>query len=68
MCEVLQPVSELKRKLSGIQYYDPENKLLLYHRFVLSNLLLHCPIADLGKIWVAENMDNLVAECICLWL
>ena len=38
-----------------------------YHRFVLSKLSWHFTIANLGKTWVVENIDNLVASYLRQW-
>ena len=46
----------------------PKNKLLLYHRFVLSKLSWHLTIADLSKTWVVENLDNIVSSFVRKWL
>ena len=46
----------------------PKNKLLLYHRFVLSKVSWHFTIANLGKTWVVENLDNLVSSYVRRWL
>ena len=67
MSEVLQLITDLMRKLDEIPCH-PKNKLLLYHRFILSKLSWHFTIANLGKTWVAENIDNLVSKYICQWL
>ena len=44
-----------------------KNKLLLYHRFVLSKLSWHFTVANLGKTWVVENINNLVASYLRQW-
>ena len=67
MSEVLQLITDLMRKLDEIPCH-PKSKLLLYHRFVLSKLSWHFTIANLGKTWVAESIDNLVSKCIRQWL
>ena len=67
LSEVLQLVTDLMRKLDDIPCH-PKNKLLLYHRFVLSTSSWHFTIADLGKTWVTENIDNLVSKYIRQWL
>jgi len=67
LSEVLQLVTDLMRKLDDIPCH-PKNKLLLYRRFVLSKLSWHSTIADLGKTWVTENIDNLVSKYIHQWL
>ena len=61
LSEVLQLVTDLMRKLDDIPCHR-KNKLLLYHRFVLSKVSWHFTIADLGKTWVTENIDNLVSK------
>ena len=45
-----------------------KNKLLLYHRYVLSKVSWHFTVADLSRTWVIENIDNLVSKYIRLWL
>ena len=55
------------KQIDGILCH-PKNKLLLYHRFVLSKISWHFTIADLRKTWVVENIDNLVAGYIRQWL
>ena len=46
----------------------PKNRLLLYHRYVLSKLSWHLTVADLSKTWVIENLDNVVIRFIRQWL
>ena len=48
--------------------WHPKNKLLLYHRFVLSKVSWHFTIANLGKTWEAENLDILVSSYVHQWL
>ena len=45
-----------------------KNKLLLYHRYVLSKISWHLTIADLSKTWVIENKDNKAEAYVRLWL
>ena len=65
--EVLKLVTDLMRKLDDIPCH-PKNKLLLYHRFVLSKLSWYFTIADLGKTWVTKTIDNLGSKYIRQWL
>ena len=65
--EVLELVTNLMRKIDKIPCH-PRNKLQLYHRFVLSKIAWHFTIADIGKTWVTENIDNLVSQYIRQWL
>ena len=67
MSEVLDLFSSLMRKIDLLPCH-PKNKLLLYHRFVLSKVSWHFTIANLGKTWVAENLDNLVSSYVRQWL
>ena len=46
----------------------PKNKLLVYHRYVLSKVSWHFTVADLPKTWVSDNLDNLVSKYIRRWL
>ena len=63
MSEVLDLISRLMSKIDLIPYHL-KNKLLLYHRFVLSKVSWHFTIANLGKTWVAEHLDNLVSSYV----
>ena len=65
--EVLGLVSDLMGKIDKIPCH-PKNKLQLCHRFVFSKISWHFTIADLGKIWVVENIDNVASKYIRQWL
>ena len=65
--EVLELVTNLMSKIDKIPCH-PRNKLLLYHRFVLSKIAWHFTIADIGKTWVTENIDNIVSQYVRQWL
>ena len=67
LSEVLDLITNLMTQIDRIPCH-PKNKLLLYHRFVLSKLSWHFTIANLGKTWVVENVDNLVTSYIRQWL
>ena len=67
LSEILDIVTNLMKQMDGIPCH-PKNKLLFYHRFVLSKISWHFTIADLRKTWVVENIDNLVAGYIHQWL
>ena len=67
MSEVIDIFSGLTKKIDCIPCH-PKNKLLLYHRFVLSKVSWHFTIANLSKIWVVENVDNLVSSYVRQWL
>ena len=65
--EMLGLVSDLMGKIVKIPFH-PKNKLQLYHRFVFSKISLHLTIADLGKTWVVENIDNVASKYFPQWL
>ena len=65
--EVLELVTNLMSKIDKVPCH-PRNKLLLYHRFVLSKIAWHFTIADIGKTWVTENIDNIVSQYVRQWL
>ena len=49
-------------------HVHPKDKLLLYHRYVLSKLSWHFTVKDLGKTWISETLDNIVSKYIRQWL
>ena len=46
----------------------PKNRLLSYHRYILSKLSWHLTVADLFKTWIIENFDHVVIRFIRQWL
>ena len=46
----------------------PRNKLLLYDRYVLSKISWHLTVADLGKTWISEHLDNIITKYVRQWL
>ena len=46
----------------------PRNRLLLYDRYVLSKISWHLTVADLGKTWICEHLDNIVTKHVRQWL
>ena len=67
MSEVLDLLNDLMQKIDSLSCH-PKNKLLIYHRFVLSKLSWHLTIADLSKTWVVQNLDNVVSKYVRHWL
>ena len=67
MSILLDTVNDLMLKIDCLPCH-PKNKLLLYHRFVLSKLAWYLTIADLSKTWVVENLDNVVSRYVRQWL
>ena len=45
-----------------------KNKLLVYHRYILSKVSWHFTVADIPRTWVTENLDNLASRYIRSWL
>ena len=46
----------------------PENKILLYNRYLLSKIAWHFTVSDIAKTWVNENLDNIACKYIRKWL
>ena len=65
--EVLDLLNDLMQKIDSLSCH-PKNKLLIYHRFVLSKLSWHLTIADLSKTSVVQNLDNVVSKYVRHWL
>ena len=63
---LLDTITDLLTKIDNTPCH-PKNKLLLYHRFVLSKISWHFTIADLGKTWVVENLDNIAGKYVRGW-
>ena len=61
--DALDLFSSLMSKIDFLPCH-PKNKLLLYHRFVLSKVSWHFTIANLGKTWVTDNLDHLVSSFV----
>ena len=65
--KILELVTTLMTTIDKIPCHL-RNKLQLYHRFVLSKIAWHFTIADIGKKWVTENIDNTVPQYVHQWL
>ena len=46
----------------------PSNKLLLYHRWILSKLSWPLTVTNLSKTWVVENLDSVTTRFVRKWL
>ena len=66
--EILKSSFQTILKTVDSLYIHPKNKLLLYHRYVLSKISWHFTVTDLGKTWMSENLDNIVSRYIRQWL
>ena len=60
---LLDTLSDLLNNIDVIPCH-PKNKLLLYHRYILSKLSWHLTTADLNKTWVVENLDSAATRYI----
>ena len=56
--ELVSNTKEFLEKISSLPLH-PRNKLLLYNNYVLSKLVWHLTIADLGLTWVKYNFVGL---------
>ena len=66
--EILKFSLQTMLKTVDSLYIHPKNKLLLYHRYILSNISWHFTVTDLGKTWISEHLDNIVSRYIRQWL
>ena len=46
----------------------PTNKLLLYHRWLLSKLSWPLTVTNHSKTWVVENLDSITTRFVRKWL
>jgi hypothetical protein len=46
----------------------PQNKILLYSRYVLSKISWHFTVSDIGKTWVNDKLDSIASTYIPKWL
>ena len=65
--KLLSLFTSLLKEIDGLPLHS-KNKLLLYHRYVLSKVSWHFTVADLSKTWAIENTDNPISKYIQLWL
>ena len=49
-------------------HIHPKNKLLLYHRYILSILSWYLTVTDLSKTWICEHLDNVITIYVRQWL
>ena len=63
-------ISNLHTLLKKINTFNihPRNKLLTFDRYVLSKISWHLTVADIGKTWISENLDNIVTKLGRQWL
>ena len=67
MSDLLDTTNTLMNKINDLPCH-PKNKLLLYHRFLLSKISWNLTIADISKTWIIENLDSVVSKYIRQWL
>ena len=63
MSDLLHTTNTLMNKINHLPCH-PKNKLLLYHRFLLSKISCNLTIADISKTWIIENLDSAVSKYI----
>ena len=64
---IISNLHALLKKIDALNFH-PRNKLLLYDCHVLSKISWHVTVADLGKTWISENLDNIVTKYVRQWL
>ena len=63
MSDLLDTTNTLMSKINDLSCH-PKNKLLLYHRLLLSKISWNLTIADLSKTWIIENLDSIVSNLL----
>ena len=53
----------LHKKIDTLNIHS-RNILHLYDRYLLSKISWHLTVADLGKTWISENLDNTVKKYV----
>ena len=63
-------ISNLHTLLKRIETFNihPRNTFLLYDRYVLSKISWILTVANIGKTWISENLDNIVTKYVRQWL
>ena len=64
---VIDQAKDIFAKIDALSLH-PENKIMIYSRYLLLKVLWHVTVADLTKTWVEENVDSLYTYCLPLWL
>ena len=67
MSDLFDTTHSLMSKIKDLPSH-PKNKLLLYHRLLLSKLSWNLTIADISKTWIIDNLDSIVSKYIRQWL
>ena len=67
MSDLLDITTTLMTKINDLPCH-PKNKLLIYHRFLLSKISWNLTVADISKTWIVENHDSIVSKYIRQWL
>ena len=64
---VIDQEKDIFAKIDALPLH-PENKIMLYSRYLLSKVSWHLTVADLTKTWVEENLDSLYTYYLRFWL
>ena len=67
MSDLLDITTTLMTKINDLPCH-PKNKLLVYHRFLLSKISWNLTLADISKTWIVENLDSIVSKYTRQWL
>ena len=59
-------ILELLSKIDNVTF-KPKNKLIYYYCFILFMISRHITIAGHNKMWVIENLDNIIASYVPKW-
>ena len=65
--ELLSKVKEMLEIIDSLPLH-PKNKLLIYSRFLLSQISWHLTVSQISQTWIKQNLDNVVASYVRKWL
>ena len=60
-------VNELLKDIDSLPLH-PRNKLLIYHRYLLSKISWDLTFADIRMTWIKQTLDNKASDYIRRWL
>ena len=64
---LLSKTNELFNTIDNLALH-PKNKILLYQRYVLSEISWYLPVVDLPITSAKQKLNNIASKFICSWL
>ena len=64
---LINTTKELLSTINNLPIY-PRNKLLIYHRYLLSKISWDLTVADINLTWIKQSLDSIVNQQARFWL